>query len=704
MPEKRKGGDALIQSGEIVLTGPVLDDDWCQWREGACFSAPMVREALAEFEGDVTIRLNSGGGDAFEGEAIRSGIVGHDGAVTIIVEGLAASAASLLLMGADSIEMSAGSMVMIHDPSSVAIGNESEMLKEAARLGQLADVYATVYAARSGQESDAVRDLMRAETWLGPAESVAAGFADLVLEAKTKTGMTLKDARMEHGNAVAALQSCFDHFKRPSSAMSAALTAGSPSSTPAAVAGTQEGNMPDKKKTPVSAPKAAAPAAPQMAATEVDVQAVEQAVTMERERAATIRTAAAPFMASGALMVADVDALIAEGVTADVASTRMMASMADTAPLAHARPRGGQDQDETNAEAMIGALMHSVAPGSAPLAGAATQFRGMRLKNLAMHLSGTTRSFDEHAAIKAGMRSTSMMGGAHGVSDFSYITTEVMNRTLRDAYKKRSHSWKLISRRRTAADFREMHSVRFGGDFELKGLDENGEYKQATLSDEAEGLIVKSYGRALALTFEAIVNDDLGVFETVPQEFARSAATLEAKIVWAIIRTNAVLKSDSKALFHADHKNLAGSGSAISVTSVGAGRKAMWEQQPFGAKDKDDFIEATPDYLIVPPALEVVAGQFVADTTPTKDGDANPFKSSLTPVTVPNIGAAAGGSDASWYLVDSDLPPVEHAYLEGFEGPTIQRAEGSNPDNVNFTARHIFGAAPVESRGVWKNP
>jgi len=714
MPDKRKSGADLIKNGEIILTGPVLDDDWCQWREGDCFSAGMVRDALSAFSSDVAVRLNSGGGDPYEGEAIRSVFDGHEGQVTIIVEGVAASAASLLLMGADNIEMSAGSMLMIHDPSSYAMGNESELLREAARLNQLADVYASVYAARSGQEPVDVRDLMRAETWLGPDEAVEAGLADTALKAKTKTGMTLKAARMEHSSAVEAVKTCFEHFKQPSSAMSAALSAGEASLTPAMVAGNMEGDMPDKKKPVTATP--AAPAAPQMAAPvapatpqapaapQVDEQAIaDNAVKMERDRQNTIRTAAAPFLASGALMAADVDTLINEGITADVASTRMMASMADSAPLSPARASGGQDQTDTNVEAMIGALMHSVAPGAAPLEGAAQQFRGMRLKNLAMHLSGSARSFNEHEAIRAGMAATSMMGGAQGVSDFSYITTEVMNRTLRDAYKKRSHSWQLISRRRTASDFREMHSVRAGGDFELKALDANGEYKQTTISDEAEGLKVATFGRALTLTFQAIVNDDMGVFETLPMEFARASATLEAKIVWAIIRANAKLKSDNKALFHTDHKNLAASASAISVTSVGAGRKAMWEQQPFGAKDKDEFIEATPDLLIVPPALETVAGQFVADTTPTKDSDVNPFKSTLMPVTVPNLGASAGGSDSAWYLVDRDLPPVEHAYLEGFEGPTIQRTEGTNPDNVNMTARHIFGAAPVESRGAYKN-
>ena len=158
--------DNLIKNGEIILSGPVLDDDWGSWRGGPYISAALVRGALAQVSGDVKVRLNSGGGDAYEGEAIRAALAGNEGHVTIIVEGLAASSASLLLMGADTIEMSAGSVIMIHDPSSVSIGNEDEMIKEAARLSNLANIYATVYAARSGDTVDDIRDLMRSETWL----------------------------------------------------------------------------------------------------------------------------------------------------------------------------------------------------------------------------------------------------------------------------------------------------------------------------------------------------------------------------------------------------------------------------------------------------------------------------------------------------------------------------------------------------------
>jgi hypothetical protein len=357
-----------------------------------------------------------------------------------------------------------------------------------------------------------------------------------------------------------------------------------------------------------------------------------------------------------------------------------------------------RDEVDTKLEGMIQALM-----GKSD--GPAAEYRGMRLKSLAKHLAGAKMGFDEISAVRAGMISTAMMsGGAIGVSDFAFITTSVMNRTLRAEYDRRAATWQAVAGTPlTAADFRNIASVRFGGDFQLKRVLENGEYANTTLVDEAETFKVERRGREINLTFESVVNDDMGALSRIPMEFALAARIMENSMVWTLIRANAATSSDNKALFHVDHKNLAAANAVISVTSVGLGRKAMWEQRALGTKDADDFINIEPNRLIVPPALEVAALQFVQQTTPATDGTVNPFKTTLQPVVVPNLGAIAGGSDTSWYLISSDYPPVSVAYLDGYTAPTIQTKDGMNPDLVTMTARHIFGAANTESRGSFKN-
>lgn len=709
-------GSDLIFNGEIVLEGDVLPHEWCMWTEESCFSARMVREALAAFTGDVTIRVNSPGGSPHEGEAVRAAIEAYPGRVTVIVAGIAASAASLIIMAADRIEMTAGSFIMVHDPSTCMCGNSAALRQEADTLDVLSDTYAQVYAQRTGQSTDAIREMMRKEVWMGPDQAIAAGFADAVVgpvEAmpfvtSEAVSPELAAAMSAHSTTLSTLRMCAEKATATPGHPAGAPTGRSGHST-AMSASTTETTMEPEENTapPVAATPPAAPATTMAApaAPVVDMQAIrDQAVRDERARQRGIREMAAPFMGRGQLTQADVDAVINDGTSLEQASGRLMTAMASAqtpvAPTPSSTPvraRNGERHPE-QMEGMIQALMRNYeGPGA--------EYRGMRLNGLAMTLSGTSRGYSDVENIRRGMMSTTMMGGAVGVSDFAYITTEVMNRTLIREYERRTAQWTLVTGEPlTASDFRELHAARFGGDFQLKAVKENGEYQQAVLADEAEGLKVERRGREISITFEAVVNDDMGAFTRIPREFAMAARMMEASMVWTLIRTNAVLKSDSKALFHADHGNLsAGGAAAITVASVGAGRKAMWEQRAFGSKDKDDFLNLTPDILLVPPALETVAGQFVRPTTPAKDADGNPYKDTLTPHTVPNLGAAAGGSDTAWYLISSDLPPVSVARLEGYEAPTVQTLEGMNPDLVKMNARHMFGAANTEFRGAQKN-
>jgi len=171
----------IIDGNEIVLSGmvggePDGDDFW--FADG--FSASDVIGALAQVgrTTDIVVRLNSGGGIATEGAAIYAALNGHKGSVHIVVEGVAASAASLLAMAADRLTMSPGAIMMIHDPSGFTFGDAEAHQKTIDALNALGDSYAGIYAERSGKTVEEARALMKAETWMTPAEAVAAGFAD----------------------------------------------------------------------------------------------------------------------------------------------------------------------------------------------------------------------------------------------------------------------------------------------------------------------------------------------------------------------------------------------------------------------------------------------------------------------------------------------------------------------------------------------
>ncbi|MDN5568033.1 MAG: Clp protease ClpP, partial [Paracoccus sp. (in: a-proteobacteria)] len=139
----RTGSD-LIFNGELVLSGNVIEDShvgW-MWDEDVFFAPSMVRQALGALgEGEVTVRLNSIGGHVNAGEQIRAMLGAHPGGCRIIVEGIAASAASLILMAGTERIMSAGSHIMIHDPSGVIFGNEDDARRQADQLAVIANTY-----------------------------------------------------------------------------------------------------------------------------------------------------------------------------------------------------------------------------------------------------------------------------------------------------------------------------------------------------------------------------------------------------------------------------------------------------------------------------------------------------------------------------------------------------------------------------------
>lgn len=163
---------SLLVNGEILLYGDV-GDPYC-WGDG--FTVTDVASALAEHgAGNITVRLNSGGGIAFDGVAIYSLLRSHEGAVHVIVDGIAASAASLILMAGDTREMRDGAMVMIHDAAGLTFGTAADHQRDATVLDKLSDQYAGIYAARSGLGREEVRTLMRAETWFTADDAVAKG-------------------------------------------------------------------------------------------------------------------------------------------------------------------------------------------------------------------------------------------------------------------------------------------------------------------------------------------------------------------------------------------------------------------------------------------------------------------------------------------------------------------------------------------------
>lgn len=143
-------------------------------------AADFVQEVNALDAEEIELHLNSPGGSAFDSIAIHNALRQHAATVRVVVDGMAASGASLIAMAGDHVTMAAGSMMMIHNASGGCLGNADDMRQIAEVLDKIDASQAVLYAAKAGGTRDDWRTAMRAETWYSAEEAVAAGLADAV--------------------------------------------------------------------------------------------------------------------------------------------------------------------------------------------------------------------------------------------------------------------------------------------------------------------------------------------------------------------------------------------------------------------------------------------------------------------------------------------------------------------------------------------
>jgi ATP-dependent protease ClpP protease subunit len=142
-----------------------------------------VTQALAAVSAsDITVHLNSPGGDVWEAHAIYNALRAHKATVTVHVDGIAASAASYVAQAGDTVLMASNATMMIHDAIGITFGNAADHLETAAILDQQSDIIAGIYADRAGGTVDEWRTAMRAETWYNADQAVEAGLATGILE------------------------------------------------------------------------------------------------------------------------------------------------------------------------------------------------------------------------------------------------------------------------------------------------------------------------------------------------------------------------------------------------------------------------------------------------------------------------------------------------------------------------------------------
>ena len=161
----------------LMLNGQISDETWF----GDEVTPGLFRDELESGSGDITVWINSPGGDCFAAAQIYNMLMEYKGNVKVKIDGIAASAASVIAMAGTTVEMSPVAMMMIHNPATIAIGDSEEMKKAVKMLDEVKESIMNAYEIKTGLARDKISKLMDAESWFNAKKAVELGFADKIL-------------------------------------------------------------------------------------------------------------------------------------------------------------------------------------------------------------------------------------------------------------------------------------------------------------------------------------------------------------------------------------------------------------------------------------------------------------------------------------------------------------------------------------------
>lgn len=161
----------------LTLSGVIAEESWFDDE----VTPKIFRDELMSGEGDITVWINSPGGDCIAAAQIYNMLLEYKGNVTIKIDGIAASAASVVAMAGNKVIMSPVSMLMIHNPMTIAAGDTTEMKKAISMLTEVKESIINAYELKTGMSRDKIAKLMDAETWMDANKAVELGFADEIL-------------------------------------------------------------------------------------------------------------------------------------------------------------------------------------------------------------------------------------------------------------------------------------------------------------------------------------------------------------------------------------------------------------------------------------------------------------------------------------------------------------------------------------------
>lgn len=633
-----------------------IGESW--WEES--ISARDFSRLLKDIKtGTILLKVNSLGGSVFDGTAIHNQLKSHKAKVIAVIDGIAASIASVIVMAADEIRMPANAMLMIHDPWTCSCGTSDEMRKAADALDKIKESIIASYA-RSGLSQDEISQLMAEETWFTAQDAVDQGFADTIIDDKQDVSNYQRSSFSNYYN------------KMPQGVIMAKNKGGDKK---APVKGKQKNHKNKSSKSPENK----------------NLKDFRDEVARQAE----VKSICAQYGITGSEVQAFLDD---KSMTGDILKAEAMAA---SPHATHLTPPDNMDSGwivgDSDTTKFNNAMSHGIminagikpkkADGElAPLADGYEDFVNLTSVELCRAYLG------RQGVSMSGMSRGQIANAALGISEFVETLEQTANTILVTGYADKPAKHRAITAYRPANDYNQLRELRVESEWQLEKILEDGKISHGKVYEGTEGYAVNDFGKKFVITRKVIVNDRLGAVMASLDRAGRRVTLMEDRDIFTYINGTPKL-SDGTNLFSVANKTLATAG-ALAKDTLSAGR-ALLAQQP----DMTGHAVGADDYVLLTSTDDRTDAEELIGAISQPNDTRRTLWQYLTPVHSPLI------TGAFFQFADPrEFPVIGFSNLQGEEAPYIETKTSFGVRNVEMAIVYTYGYGVIGKVGVVKTP
>ena len=652
-----------IVNGANIATLYIYDEIGKSWWDDSGITDNDVINELKKAGGKpLEVRINSDGGNVFEGIAIYNALRRYENTVTIYIDGIAASIASVIACASKYVYIGRGASFMVHEPSTGAWGSKADLQKAINALDACKESILDIYVEKTGLDRNELSDLMLAETWFTSTEAISKGFAvseiDLPTNHQNRLAESFKNLRIRQPSNV--------HVEAVYNRLFHAINSITPATTPALSTDTTDTKGDDMRNNLTT------PAKPEIDEQAIKNQAQKEAREFEAKRQSGIKNLFEGFPEHADLREAciddfDCDLANAQSQLITAMKTAPKIPVSNQTPLSNVTHVSVIDNSGEHKDLMVNALLNRASVHNAAPVDSHNPYKNSGLHALMrQHLANQGINTNSMSNTELVAKAIEFKNLGQTSADFSVVVGDFVYRALIAAIALAPQTWRKISAIKPLSDFRVHEDISAAGLGKMGRKDANGEYEIKKLADGYKGSTkAEERGSIFQISRVTLINDDLGVIADAIRDLGLSLGiTLETE-VWEYLISNPLMPN-GKRLFSADHGNILPASEMNAKMWLDA-RAMMVRQKAFGGNDRA-YLSMRPKLLCCP--LDDFG------TAKTLNGTVSAFTGGTT-TNVATSGMLSEIIDTPYidgvgsYFFDPLYPILNVGFLDGVELPQV---------------------------------